>query len=73
MLFRSFPSHDNASTYDINNPKRIDLSKVDDVTPADIGLTPYMIKKYMFGLKIVDPDTKQHCAPNHKLQSNSNQ
>lgn len=51
--------YDNASTYDINNPKRIDLSKVDDVTPADIGLTPYMIKKYMFGLKIVDPDTKQ--------------
>lgn len=51
--------YDNGSTYDINNPKRIDLSKVDDVTPADIGLTPYMIKKYMFGLKIVDPDTKQ--------------
>lgn len=51
--------YNNASTYDINNPKRIDLSKVDDVTPADIGLTPYMIKKYMFGLKIVDPDTKQ--------------
>lgn len=51
--------YDNSSTYDINNPKRIDLSKVDDVTPADIGLTPYMIKKYMFGLKIVDPDTKQ--------------
>lgn len=51
--------YDNASTYDINNPKRIDLSKVDDITPADIGLTPYMIKKYMFGLKIVDPDTKQ--------------
>lgn len=51
--------YDNASTYDINNPKRIDLAKVDDVTPADIGLTPYMIKKYMFGLKIVDPDTKQ--------------
>lgn len=51
--------YDNSSTYDINNPKRIDLSKVDDVTPADIGLTPYMIKKYMFGLRIVDPDTKQ--------------
>lgn len=51
--------YNNASTYDINNPKRIDLDKVDDVTPADIGLTPYMIKKYMFGLKIVDPDTKQ--------------
>lgn len=51
--------YNNGSTYDINNPKRIDLSKVDDVTPADIGLTPYMIKKYMFGLKIVDPDTKQ--------------
>lgn len=51
--------YDNSSTYDINNPKRIDLSKIDDVTPADIGLTPYMIKKYMFGLKIVDPDTKQ--------------
>lgn len=51
--------YDNGSTYDINNPKRIDLAKVDDVTPADIGLTPYMIKKYMFGLKIVDPDTKQ--------------
>lgn len=51
--------YDNGSTYDINNPKRIDLDKVDDVTPADIGLTPYMIKKYMFGLKIVDPDTKQ--------------
>lgn len=51
--------YNNGSTYDINNPKRIDLAKVDDVTPADIGLTPYMIKKYMFGLKIVDPDTKQ--------------
>lgn len=51
--------YNNASTYDINNPKRIDLDKIDDVTPADIGLTPYMIKKYMFGLKIVDPDTKQ--------------
>ena len=51
--------YNNASTYDINNPKRIDLAKIDDVTPADIGLTPYMIKKYMFGLKIVDPDTKQ--------------
>lgn len=51
--------YNNGSTYDINNPKRIDLDKVDDVTPADIGLTPYMIKKYMFGLKIVDPDTKQ--------------
>lgn len=51
--------YDNGSTYDINNPKRIDLAKVDDVTPADIGLTPYMIKKYMFGLRIVDPDTKQ--------------
>lgn len=52
-------NYNNGSTYDINNPKRIDLAKVDDVTPADIGLTPYMIKKYMFGLKIVDPDTKQ--------------
>lgn len=51
--------YNNGSTYDINNPKRIDLAKIDDVTPADIGLTPYMIKKYMFGLKIVDPDTKQ--------------
>lgn len=51
--------YNNSSTYDINNPKRIDLAKIDDVTPADIGLTPYMIKKYMFGLKIVDPDTKQ--------------
>lgn len=51
--------YDNGSTYDINNPKRIDLAKVDDVTPADIGLTPYMIKKYMFGLRIVDPNTKQ--------------
>lgn len=51
--------YDNGSTYDINNPKRIDLSKIDDVTPADIGLTPYMIKKYMFGLRIVDPNTKQ--------------
>lgn len=51
--------YNNGSTYDINNPKRIDLAKVDAVTPADIGLTPYMIKKYMFGLKIVDPDTKQ--------------
>lgn len=51
--------YNTGSTYDINNPKRIDLAKVDDVTPADIGLTPYMIKKYMFGLKIVDPDTKQ--------------
>lgn len=51
--------YDNGSTYDINNPKRIDLAKVNDVTPADIGLTPYMIKKYMFGLRIVDPNTKQ--------------
>ena len=51
--------YDNGSTYDINNPKRIDLSKVDDITPADIGLTPYMIKKYMFGLRIVDPNTKE--------------
>lgn len=45
--------------YQPNNPKRIDLNKVEDVTPNDYGLTPALLKTYMFGLNIIDPETKQ--------------
>lgn len=43
--------------YDYNNPKHIDLDKVYSLTPADYGLTVEGIKQYIYGIRVIDPDT----------------
>lgn len=48
----------NGFPYGPNNPKRIDLDRVESYTPADFGLTPDAIKTYMFGMRIIDPATQ---------------
>lgn len=47
------------SPYSDSNPRRIDLTVLDQVTLADYGLTPETLKAYMFGLHIIDPQTGQ--------------
>lgn len=58
--------------YGYNNPKRIDLERVDKYTPADYGLTPKAIKAYMFGVSVVDPATGKEIGDafyNHIIES----
>ena len=43
--------------YSHNNPKLVDLEKIESITPADYGLTPEAIKASMFGVKVIDPNT----------------
>ena len=40
--------------YGLNNPKRIDLDRIDDMTLAQYGLTPQAVKSYMFGMTVQD-------------------
>lgn len=43
--------------YGINNSKHIDIDKVNSMTAADLGITVDGIKQYIFGIRIIDPDT----------------
>lgn len=45
--------------YSHGNPQHITLEELGKVTPADYGWTPATIKNYMFGVKVVDPETGQ--------------
>lgn len=47
----------NGYPYGENNPKRVDLDKIDSFTPDMYGLTPSAIKGYMVGMEIKDPET----------------
>lgn len=47
------------SPYAHGNPKRIDLADLEKITPADYGWTTATIKAYMFGVRVVDPETGQ--------------
>jgi hypothetical protein len=47
----------NSNPYAYNNPKHIDLDKVEHITADDFGLTVNGVKKYFFGIRIIDPDT----------------
>lgn len=55
----SVPTTGARNPYDLNNAKHIDLDKIYDLTPKDYHLTPDDIKQYIFGIRIIDPDTKQ--------------
>ena len=58
--------------YGANNPKRIDLDRVDAFTPADYGLTADAIKSYMFGVSVINPETGQEMPDtffNHIIES----
>lgn len=48
--------------YSHGNPKHIDLEKVPDITPKDYGWDADTIKAYMFGVKVLDPETGQELA-----------
>lgn len=54
------PTDITASPYDQNlNPKRIDEDKINEVVFSDYGITPQAIKAYMYGIRVIDPDTGQ--------------
>ena len=45
--------------YSHGNPQHIDIAEIEQITPADYGWTPATIKSYMFGVRVVDPETGQ--------------
>lgn len=45
--------------YSHGNPQHVNLEDVDKITPADYGWTAATIKQYMYGIKVVDPETGQ--------------
>ena len=60
------------SPYGENNPKRVDLDKVEGYTLADFGLTPKAVKAYMYGVTVQDPETGKEMGDeffNHILET----
>lgn len=58
--------------YGENNPKRVDLDRVNSFTPSDFGLTPQAIKAYMYGVTVTDPETGKEMGDtfyNHIIES----
>ena len=54
------PTNITASPYDQKlNPKRIDEDKINEVVFSDYGITPQAVKAYMYGIRVIDPDTGQ--------------
>lgn len=60
------------SPYGENNPKRVDLDKVEGYTLADFGLTAQAVKAYMFGVTVQNPETGEEMGDtffNHILET----
>jgi len=60
------------SPYGENNPKRVDLDRVEGYTLADFGLTPQAVKAYMYGVTVQDPETGKEMGDeffNHILET----
>lgn len=47
------------SPYDDGNPKRISLNDVEKYDFSSYGLNADMVKKYMFGIRVIDPETQE--------------
>ena len=45
--------------YNDNNPKHIDINQIDQLTLADYRLTPADVNEFMFGIRVIDPETGQ--------------
>lgn len=45
------------SPYTHHNPQRADITKLQEITMEDYGLTPSAVRAYMFGLVVQDPET----------------
>lgn len=45
--------------YNDNNPKHIDIDQIEKLTLADYRLTPADVNEYMYGIRVIDPETGQ--------------
>lgn len=43
--------------YSHGNPKNVDLEELKELTLADYGWTPEALKAYMYGVRVIDPET----------------
>lgn len=54
------PYQGNGAEYTHNNPKMVDLSKINDYTLGSFGLTVDAVKANHFGIDVTDPRTGEH-------------
>lgn len=64
--------YDTSGPYSHGNPKHVEIEELDNITPADFGWTPEAIKAYMYGIKVMDPNSGQEMGDkfyNHVLET----